>query len=258
MTRHVRRARLTAACALFLAATSVHAQNQPEAVQQLPRVESDVKRDDSSSAPYAQLNELLWRLKTQGEGLFRLRFQLQPRDKAQPLRSDVKLALLSPERYVPIALDAERRFELPSFPPEEAKEMELGSNLPKKSAAFRGEIEITTPPEQLDMATVRRIVRVGQKLRGELLPWYLRWLMPQVEGVRVCSETPRMTLEWPEQGQTLELVLPLDKSLREPGAPKDGTPRHCTLLTGQEPWPDAARLQPGVKTRLTGKLSGVS
>ena len=230
-------------------------------VQQLPVVQTDLKRDDSITLPYARLNRWLWLIRGMGEGLFVTRFSLHSRDPAKPLRSDPKLALLDPERYVPIPIDAQGRFDLPSFPPEQVKEMDLASNLPKGAAGIRMEIELSTPPEQLDMATVRRVVRLSQKLRDELLPWYARWLFPQIDGVMVCSDQPQWSLEWPEGGQVMSLALPQDRSLREPrpAKDKDKPARPCTLLTGQEAWPDAARLQPpvGGHSKLHVKLRGV-
>ena len=36
--------------------------------------------------------------------------------------------------------------------------------------------ELVRPADQLDMALVRRTVKVARTLRSEVLPWYLRWL----------------------------------------------------------------------------------
>lgn len=207
----------------------------------LPTVQTDMKR--GTFMPYKTLNEVLSKLRTEGEGLFVTRFQLNDtKERDKPPAPGTKLALMSDEEYIPIPIDEKGRFDLPTFPEAKAKTMELGSNTPPKSMGIQLSIDIATPPEQLDMNTVRRIVTVGQRLRGELLPWYLRWLFPQVDGVIMCSDQPQWALEWPEGGQRLRLDLPADPKIRESGTPKDKTSRPCTALTGQEQWPDAARL----------------
>ncbi|WAC72647.1 hypothetical protein OU995_24430 [Roseateles sp. SL47] len=193
--------------------------------------------------PYKQLNEVLLALKTQGEGLFVSRLRLRPLDKNHPLPTSAKLVLMDDERLINIPVDAEGRFELPTFPKEEAQKLELGTNLSKGSSSIQLRIDLTTPPDRLDMATVRRVVRVGQHLRNELLPWYVRWLVPQIDGVLICSSKPDWQLAWTESGQGWVLPLQADASLREPDTDKAQTSRPCTSLSGQEQWPDNARLQ---------------
>ena len=117
-----------------------------------------------------------------------------------------------------------------------------------------GKLQLTTPPGALDLATVRRIVAVGKTLRSELLPWYARWLFPQVEGVRICSAAPAWELEWREQGQLLGLPLKAEPGDRDPETKKGATSRPCTTLTGQENWPDAARLIAPAGTTLSVRL----
>lgn len=121
---------------------------------------------------------------------------------------------------------------------------------------MRLSIDLATSPEMLDMGTVRRVVVVGQRLRTELLPWYVRWMFPQIEGVIACSDQPQWTLDWTEDGQRWRLPLPADAQQREPETPKGKPSRACTVLTGQEQWPDAALFQPppGANTKLYVKL----
>ncbi|MBB3196246.1 hypothetical protein [Roseateles terrae] len=192
--------------------------------------------------PYKQLNQVLLALKTGGEGLFVSRLRLQPKEKGQPLPPNIRLVLMNDERTITIPVAADGRFELPTFPLDEAKDMELGSNLPKDATGIQLRIDLTTPPDQLDMATVRRVVKVGQRLRDELLPWYVRWLVPQIDGVTVCSARPDWQLGWPENGQNWVLPLTADASVREPETEKGQTSRPCAVLTGQEQFPDNARL----------------
>ncbi|WP_299104057.1 GYD domain-containing protein, partial [uncultured Bradyrhizobium sp.] len=72
------------------------------------------------------------------------------------------------------------------------------------------------------------------------------------EGVRVCAATPAIELEWRENGQLLGLPLPVGEA--DPKAAK-GTPgRACTLITGQERWPDSARLVAPPDAELSVKL----
>ena len=103
---------------------------------------------------------------------------------------------------------------------------------------------------------MRQITRVARTLREELLPWYLRWLFPRIEAVRVCSATPGWELEWRENGQLLGLPLPQASGERDPDAKKGEKGRPCTVLTGQESWPDAARLVAPAGSKLTVKLQG--
>lgn len=221
----------------------------------LPTVQSDMKR--GASFPYKRLNDLLSKLRTEGEGLFVSRFVLtNAKDATKPVPAGTKLALMSDEDYIPIPIDDKGAFELPTFPASRAADMEFGTNVPKGDLGVRLSIDLATPPEMLDMATVRRIVAVGQRLRGELLPWYVRWMFPQIDGVIACSDQPQWALDWTEGGQRLRLPLQVEAQQREPETPRGKPSRACTVLTGQEQWPDAALLQPppGANTKLYVKL----
>ncbi len=221
----------------------------------LPTVQSDMKR--GTSFPYKRLNELLSKLRTEGEGLFVSRFVLtDAKDSDKPPPAGTKLALMSADDYIPIPLDPKGAFDLPTFPADRAKDMDFGTNAAKGDLGVRLSIDLATSPEMLDMGTVRRVVVVGQRLRTELLPWYVRWMFPQIEGVIACSDQPQWTLDWTEDGQRWRLPLPADAQQREPETPKGKPSRACTVLTGQEQWPDAALFQPppGANTKLYVKL----
>jgi hypothetical protein len=245
------------ACCLLLAAFSAHAQTEV-----LPTVTTELKRDQGVMA-YASINSFLSKLSRHGEGLFRMDFKVDARKTTLPV-SDVRLAVRSDEADYPIKLDSEGRFDLPLLPEAEAKSADLATNVPKGQLTVEGSIELTTVPEQLDMAKVRQIVRVARTLREEMLPWYLRWLFPRIEAVRVCSATPTWELEWRENGQLLGLPLPVAPGERDRNAKKgqkEGQKqgeanRPCTLLTGQESWPDAARLVAPAGSTLSVKLNG--
>ncbi|MDH0865304.1 hypothetical protein [Mitsuaria sp. GD03876] len=221
----------------------------------LPTVQSDMKR--GTSFPYKRLNELLAKLRTEGEGLFVSRFVLtDAKDSAKPPPAGTKLALMSDEEYIPIPIDEKGGFDLPTFPANRAKDMDFGTNAAKGDLGVRLSIDLSTPPEMLDMATVRRVVAVGQRLRTELLPWYVRWMFPQIDGVIACSDQPQWNLDWAEGGQRWRLPLPAEAQQREPETPKGKPSRACTVLTGQEQWPDAALFlpPPGANTKLYVKL----
>lgn len=232
---------------LLLAACAAHAQTEV-----LPPVQTDLKRD-KGVLPYARINELLTKFGKYGEGLFRMDFKVDTTKSTTPL-ADVRMAVRSDEADHPIRIDGEGRFDLPLLPEAEAKTADLASNAAKGTLPIRGSIELTYPPEQLTMAKVRQTLRVARTLREELLPFYLRWLFPRIEAVRVCSATPSWELQWQENGQLLGLPLPLAAGERDPDAKKGEKGRPCTLLTGQENWPDAARLLPPPDSKLSVKL----
>ena len=243
------------AAAPSAAATSSAATSATSSAIALPAVQSDMKR--GASFPYKRLNELLSKLRTEGEGLFVSRFVLtDAKDNTKPPPAGTKLALMSDDDYIPIPIDEKGRFDLPTFSEQRVKDMDFGTNVPKGELGVRLSIDLATPPEMLDMATVRRIVAVGQRLRTELLPWYVRWMFPQIDGVIVCSDQPQWSLDWTESGQHLRLPLPSEAQQREPETPKGQPSRACTVLTGQEQWPDSALLQPqpGANTKLYVKL----
>jgi len=180
-------------------------------------------------------------------------FRVDTEKTKRPL-AEVRMAVRSDDADYPLKLDAEGRFDLPVLPEAEAKTAELATNAAKGQLAVQGTIELTTQPEQLDMAKVRQVMRVARTLREELLPWYLRWLFPRIQGVRICSPTPTWELEWHENGKLLGLPLPQTAGEREPTTKKGEPSRPCTVLTGQENWPDAARLLPPAGTKLSVKL----
>lgn len=236
---------------------SFSASAQPAAApEQLDAVSVTLQRD-ANVLPYARINELLTLLQRHGQGLVRADFRLSSvnarKEPIEPLIPP-QLAIQHADRYIPIKLDADRVFELPILPPEMAKEADLATNQPKGSLRIALHLNLTTPPEALDMATVRRIVAMAHTLRAELLPWYLRLLAPQIEGVRICSAQPAWSLQWVEQGQLVGVPLPADAQDREPDTPPGQPGRPCTTLTGQEGWPDAARLVAPTNTKLSPRL----
>jgi len=226
----------------------------PEAASapaQLEAVQVEMVRDPAAM-PYARMNELLQGLKKHGQGLFAMDFRLAQKPST-PKRTP-RLAVAYDEGYLPVAINAEGRFELPLLPPEQARNAELASNLPRGSVSLNGRIRLTTPPEQLTMGQVRRIMATAGTLRSELLPWYLRWMFPQIGGVRICSTEPRWELEWRENGQLLGLPLSADPKDRDPDVRKGEKSPPCTTLTGAESWPDAARLVAPADARLSVRL----
>jgi hypothetical protein len=238
-------------CLLLAAAAHVHAQTEV-----LPTVTTALKRDGSVLA-YARINSLLTQLHQHGEGLFRMDFRVVT-DKTKLPLADIRLAVRSDDADYPIKLDGSGGFELPRLPEAEARTADLATNAAKGQMAVRGTPELTVAPEQLDLAKVRQIMRVARTLREELLPFYLRWLFPRIQAVRICSATPTWELEWREDGkpggQLLGLPLPQVAGERDPTAQKGEKSRPCTLLTGQENWPDAARLVAPAGTKLSIKL----
>lgn len=254
---------LTLACTL----PSTQAQDAPAEVppEQLETVSMTLKRD-SSMLPYARMNDINIGLQRYGQGLFSLDFSIRPKDPATPLPK-LRLAVQLTERDIPIVVNPDGSFELPVVTPEQARDADLSSNIVRGTAALVGTLNLKVKPAQLDMATVRRIVGVARSLRSELLPWYARWLFPQIEGVRVCSVQPQWTLEWPapgQAGQVLSVPLQADATDRDPEGfygknPPPGAPAaprtQCTTLTGQEAWPDTARLVPPADSKLSVRLS---
>jgi len=239
--------------ALVLAGVATATAAEPEV---LPPVQVALKRAPHV-LPYARINSVLAQLKQHGEGLFRLDFRVDTEKTTLPL-ADVHLAVRSEEADHPIAIDSQGRFELPLLPEAEASTADIATNARdgQNKLVISGRIELTTAPEQLTMARVRQAMRVARTLREELLPWYLRWLFPRIEAVRVCSATPTWELEWRENGQLLGLPLPQATGERDPDAKKGEKGRPCALLTGQESWPDAARLLPPAGSKLSVKLQG--
>ncbi|HEY9109086.1 MAG TPA: hypothetical protein VIN58_20590 [Roseateles sp.] len=239
--------RLSVLAGLLATAVAAHAQTEV-----LPTVTTELKRD-GGVMPYAQINTLLSKLAQHGEGLVRIDFKVDAEKTKLPV-ADIRLAVRSDDRDYPIKLDAEGGFDLPVLPEAEAKTADFATNVPKGQMAVRGTIELNVKPEQLTMAKVRQIMRVARTLREELLPWYLRWLFPRIDAVRVCSATPIWELEWRENGQLLGLPLPAAPGEREPETKKGEKSRPCTLLTGQENWPDSARLLPPADSKLSVKF----
>lgn len=242
--------RFLLAC-LLAVATAAHAQTEV-----LPTVKTELKRDGSAMA-YGQINSVLTKMRQHGEDLFRLDFKVNT-ERTKMALADIRLAVRSDDADYPLKLDADGGFKLPILPEAEAKTADLATNTGKGQMAVRGTIELNYGPEQLTMAKVRQTLRVARTLREELLPWYLRWLFPRIEAVRVCSATPSWELEWREDGkpggQLLGLPLPQATGERDPEAKKGEKGRPCTLLTGQENWPDAARLIAPADSKLSVKL----
>ncbi|MCV2357595.1 hypothetical protein LNV08_01250 [Paucibacter sp. TC2R-5] len=259
---------LSLACALACATNLVHAQDAPEVLES---VSVNMKRD-GSIRPYRQMNEVLSMVQRYGQGLFRLEFKLEAKDPKVQLPKVPKLAVMHADAYVPIAMQADGSFELPVLPKEQAQDAEIASNLVKGTAKMSGRLLLTIKSEQLDMAMVRKIVGTATSMRSEILPWYLRWAFPQAEGVRICSAQANWELEWPDPaankanntaGQLLSIALSAEPKQLDPhesGAAKKSASerRQCTTLTGQERWPDKARLLAPADASLSLRVSGES
>lgn len=239
---------------LLLALPAAMAQpTAASAPAQLDTVQVGLVRDPAVM-PYARMNEVLQGLKKYGQGLFDMDFKVEPKT-TPPAQPHPKLAVAYDEGYIPIKLDAEGNFDLPLLPQSQAKNAELASNIPRGTASFRATLRLTTPPDRLTMGQVRHIMNTASTVRSELLPWYLRWMFPQVAGVRICSAQPNWELEWRENGQLLGLPLTADPTDRDPTVKKNQKSPPCTTLTGAESWPDAARLLAPADARLSVRLS---
>ena len=245
---------LAAALSLALACACLPRAGAQTPTESLPAVKTELKRD-ADVLPYGRINELLSKLREHGEGLFRMDFKVNIEKTKLPL-AELRMVVRSDDADYPLPIAADGRFELPILPQAEAKTADLATNARKDQVAIAGTLQLTLPPEQLTMAQVRQVMRVARTLREELLPWYLRWLFPRIEAVRVCSATPGWELEWREDGQLLGLPLPVAAGERDPEANKNDKDRPCTLLTGRERWPDAARLIAPPGTRLSVRFQG--
>ena len=250
-----------AVCALLTApAQAQEGAAQPTEV--LDAVSVNIKRDGSIQ-PYRQTNEILSLVQRYSQGLFRLEFKLEAKDPKVPLPAAPKLAVMHADAYIPISIRADGSFELPVLPKEQAKDAEYASNIPKGTAKLSGKFLLTVKPEQLDMAMVRKIMKTARTMRSEVLPWYLRWAIPQFEGVRVCSNQANWELEWPDPntaGQLLSVPLSADSKDMDPeesGAAKKSPSarRQCSTITGEERWPDQARLVAPADASLSVRFS---
>lgn len=236
--------------ALLLALSTAALSQEAEPVQ-LPTVNTYVKRD-ATAFPYKQMNTVLSKLARHGEGLVRMDFRVDS-EKAGMAPSELRLVVRSDDADHPIRIGEDGVFSMPVLPEAEAATADLATNVPKGRLHVRGTLELNVTPEQLDMAKVRQLMRVARKLREEMLPWYARLLFPRIDAVRICSDKPTWELEWREQGQLLGLPLPLASGEREPDLKKGAPTRPCTLLNGEERWPDNARLVPPPGTKISVK-----
>ncbi|MEJ6001959.1 hypothetical protein [Paucibacter soli] len=241
-----------AICTLGLALVGWQAPRAQAAVEQLEQVEVRISRA-GQLMDYEPINRVLHELRRHGEGLFRVDMKLLDKDSQQPF-PQARLAIVSETVYRPFQAAPDGTLELPVLPLEQAKGSSLSSNLPKGRAHVQGTLELAVSAAELDMATVRRIVAVAQRLRSEMLPWYMRWAFPQIAGVRICSATAHWELEWREHGQLL--ALPLATDHRDPQAKAGTAARPCTTLTGQEAWPDHARLLAPEDSKLGVRMLG--
>ncbi|MCE4553157.1 hypothetical protein [Pelomonas cellulosilytica] len=236
---------------LLLALLALTARAQDAETVRLPPVSTDLKRD-ASAFPYKQMNTVLAKLARYGEGLVRMDFRIDAEKAGMPAGQQ-RVVVRSDEADYPIRIGDDGVFSMPVLPETEAATADLATNVPKGKLNVRGTLELNVTPEQLDMAKVRQLMRVARRLREEMLPWYLRPLFPRIQAVRVCSSTPTWELEWRENGQLLGLPLPVAAGERDPETKKDAPAKPCALLTGEERWPDAARLIPPPGTRISVK-----
>ena len=245
------------ALALLICVSPGRAQDVPHANEQLETIRAE-RHGASSVAPYSGINSLLSDLQRYGEGLFRFEFRLKLKYPGMAAGAAPKLALQHADFYRPLAVQPDGLIELPIIAQAQAAEAVLVSDQPKGNLTLNGELLLTTPPNELDMAGVRRIMAVSHKLRSEMLPWYARLLFPQVQGVEICSAQAGWTLQWRKDGQLwgVPLSAETDPPRNESQTSLTGQtgPRFCTVLTGQERWPDAALLVAPPDTRIGVRL----
>lgn len=234
---------------LIAAAGPAAAQDAPV---QLEKVTTE-HRGVTSVMPYAGINRVIGKLENFGEGLARFEFKLAPVDPKKPLVAPT-LALQHADFYRPLPVLADGTLVLPILPEDQAADTDLVSNQAKGSLRVIGTIKLTVKPEELDMAKVRRIMSVADTLRSKMLPWYLRMLAPQMDGVSVCSARPDWEMQWRDKGQLWGVALPVDPGARDPDATAGGPPRTCATLSGREGWRDDARLVAPPDATLVVKL----
>jgi len=248
----MKRMLLTFYCCCACAAALAQQSDSKPGVERLETVEVIVSRD-KAVMPYAGLNQLLRGFAQYGEGLFKADFRLISNSSGKRMQA-TKVAVLTAERLISIDLDADGRIKLPVLTTEEAKDADLATDLPKGSLRIEADIALTYGPEQLDMAMVRRTVAAARKMRSDLLPWYVRWIFPPIEAVRICSSQPNWELEWPDRGQLLAVPLTANPGDKDTIASAQEPARVCTSLSGEERWPDAARLVAPADTSLSVRL----
>ena len=202
---------------------------------------------------YGGLNRALSGVQEYGEGLFRFEFRLLSAKEGKPLASP-ELALSHADFYRTLPVRADGLVVLPILPPDKAGETELVTNQPHDSVSLHGTLLPAMQPDQVDLATVRRMVRLAERMRSELLPWYARLFFPRMGGLRVCSAKPGWDLQWrDENGQLWALPVPEAADEKDPLATPPDSSRACMILTGKENWPDSARLAAPAGTTLSIK-----
>lgn len=222
---------------------------QVRAAETLSMKKGGPKSDEGVMA-YGRINEVLHKLARHGYGLLRVEFKLDALKTRQPLPG-IRLLVRSDDADHLVKLDSEGRFRLPMLSEAEARGACLIANVPQDRLVIHGSLEPTVSPEQLTMAAVRRIVRAAHNVRQEMLPKHLRWLLPRVDGIRVCSAEPNWGLKWRESAQVLDVTLQVAAGERDPNARKGELDWPCTVLTSEAWWGDAARLVASSRTRLS-------
>ncbi len=245
------RTALAVALPFFISVANIAAA-QDDAPVQLDKVTTE-HHGVTSVMPYAVINRVISQLELYGEGLVRFEFKLAPADPKKPLVAPT-LALQHPDFYRPLPVQADGSVQLPILPAEQAADADVVSNQAKGTMKVMGTIKLTVKPDELDMAKVRKIMSVAETLRSKMLPWYLRMLAPQMDGITICSARPEWELQWREKGQLWGVPLPVDPGTSDPDAAAGQPPRVCAVLTGKERWRDDARLVAPPDATLNVKL----
>lgn len=191
-TRHFRitASALLLPCAMLL--STAHAQEAPPTTQEtatsapedIPSIQVTGIRDPLS-IPYAMAYELLTEIAKTSDNRVHLNFRVTSSKTHQPI-PQLEINLQGEHTQEKVAISPDGFLTIPLSQAAHDDKAELIANVKKGNLVIEG---FLTPdlgkgnPRYADMVD---IIKLAKRVRGQMLPWYLRLVTPTVGGIGIC------------------------------------------------------------------------
>ena len=177
--------------------------------------------------PYRKAYELLDGLKTATKGPLDIVVRVTPKDNLVA-QNEIKVWLVGPNIDQPIPISADGIIQIPLDREAYNDNAELVSN--QKKGALQIDIKMLPRFNETPIRyqNVLDMIKFAREARDQLLPWYLRLLLPTISSIDFCSPSPAGTVTVTTEDRTSQ--RPADRVEKN-----DRANLHCVRFGRQEP-----------------------
>jgi len=179
-----------AACLAPCAASSLHAQevaapaaSSASAASQVVEVAPTVR--NPAMMPYRKACDLLAKVDKAGAHRLHAVFRVTSQASHQAM-PDLRVAIEGEKTHLQVPVSSTGLIELPVDPSAYADDADLVANKPKQTLAVDFFVVPELPAGNIRYADLAQSASTAQAAVSQIVPWYLRLLMPSIKGVGLC------------------------------------------------------------------------